>query len=1029
MKTTCLPIILLVTSGVCTLAQSSTDSGQTAAIDQTGVPAPTPYQVVNCNVDHNVWQSVTYEKLTNGRIVSHKHEYTELATGLNHQQSGQWVGSKEEIQLLPQGGAAAVEGSHQAYFPGDIYDGQIELDTPDGKKLYSRPVGLSYDDGAHTVLIAALTNSIGYVINSNQVIFPDAYTGLRADLRYTYTRAGLEQDVILKQQPPGPGSLGLDPDTTRLQILTEFFDPPQPVVNTTTLATDAGYLTDDQLDFGAMQMVRGKAFLLGTNSPSVFVNKQWVQLEGRQFLVEEVPTASLADDLERLPLTARSYTTTPDRKLYVLSAKRLLPPHHGVRTSGKGLRKGGENAKGSPELVFDYQIVSSSSTNFIFQADTTYYISGSVYSYGKNIFEGGSVLKYASGATLNIVPHLGLLPSILMQASQYRPVIFTAKDDNSIGEIISGSTGSPLGYYGTMLNLSAVSPTPTLDNFRMAYANAAITCPGVSLNVNDVQFINCGYGFNTLAGSTVSLRNALFSNTATNFVFEGGCLVNAQNVTLDGSACVAQGASGNLITFTNCILSDITQITNGGTAASGAYNAFYVSQEIGSNPITNGFSPFQSVGAGNYYLATNSTCRGAGTTNINPQLLAELAKKTTYPPIVYNDGTVFTTNTTLNPQAERDNNLPPDLGYHYDPIDYVVADATVSNNVTFVLTDGTVLGWYHGNSYGPGLSLSDGSTFNTIGTATAPCWVTHALLVQEGNGNWGNATYYPGIVLHGDGLGVQPQVNSGFTRWAGMDTTANLFQDSWAYGSANFSDCEFYSGGIVSYRPSIYFTNCLFYRVATCFYDQDNAASFTFQNCGFYNGGLLATRTSGQSFSFWRVQDTTFDGTAFQWTDNYNGGTNNTYFNYNAYNTNNLGWQAYPGFSPHYGKLETVGQNDVSVTNYNWQTSWFGNYYQPTNSSLIDAGNTTANLVGLYHFTTQTNQTVEGGSIVDIGYHYVATDQYGNPLDTDGDGTPDYIEDSNGNGIFDAGDLSNWLIGPFNGLGSINGLSVFTPLK
>jgi hypothetical protein len=39
---------------------------------------------------------------------------------------------------------------------------------------------------------------------------------------------------------------------------------------------------------------------------------------------------------------------------------------------------------------------------------------------------------------------------------------------------------------------------------------------------------------------------------------------------------------------------------------------------------------------------------------------------------------------------------------------------------------------------------------------------------------------------------------------------------------------------------------------------------------------------------------------------------------------------------------------------------------------------------------------------LDIGYHYVAVDAYDNPYDSDGDGIPDYIEDANGNGVYDA---------------------------
>jgi len=49
----------------------------------------------------------------------------------------------------------------------------------------------------------------------------------------------------------------------------------------------------------------------------------------------------------------------------------------------------------------------------------------------------------------------------------------------------------------------------------------------------------------------------------------------------------------------------------------------------------------------------------------------------------------------------------------------------------------------------------------------------------------------------------------------------------------------------------------------------------------------------------------------------------------------------------------------------------------------------------------------ETNSIVDIGYHYVAVDTNGIPLDSNGDGIPDYLQDANGNGLVDAGE-TNW---------------------
>jgi hypothetical protein len=96
------------------------------------------------------------------------------------------------------------------------------------------------------------------------------------------------------------------------------------------------------------------------------------------------------------------------------------------------------------------------------------------------------------------------------------------------------------------------------------------------------------------------------------------------------------------------------------------------------------------------------------------------------------------------------------------------------------------------------------------------------------------------------------------------------------------------------------------------------------------------------------------------------------------------------------------------VTNFNWQSGALGNYYLPTNSTLINTGSVAnAALLGLYHFTTTTNQVKEMNSVVDIGFHFVAVTN-GVGLDADVDGIPDYLEDSNGDGVYNENDLANW---------------------
>jgi hypothetical protein len=162
-----------------------------------------------------------------------------------------------------------------------------------------------------------------------------------------------------------------------------------------------------------------------------------------------------------------------------------------------------------------------------------------------------------------------------------------------------------------------------------------------------------------------------------------------------------------------------------------------------------------------------------------------------------------------------------------------------------------------------------------------------------------------------------------------------------------------------------------------------------------HGGSVYLTHAAGNTnWPVW-IENCAFDGSGATM-DNY--GPGNTNVTYCAYNVFLNGAQ----------KLIVTNVHDQTISNFTWQVGPLGSWYQSASSSLVNTGSVTADLVSLYHFTTQTNQIKETSSIVDIGYHYVAVDAFGNAYDSDGDGVPDYLEDANGNGIFDLGDLSNW---------------------
>ena len=308
-------------------------------------------------------------------------------------------------------------------------------------------------------------------------------------------------------------------------------------------------------------------------------------------------------------------------------------------------------------------------------------------------------------------------------------------------------------------------------------------------------------------------------------------------------------------------------------------------------------------------------------------------------------------------------------------------DKLAITNATLTLTNGVAIATYNEG----GVELQDHSSIVSIGSPFSPNWCVRYSSVQEAPVSLGGTTNYNGVTVFPSYTSAKPSGQYQFTKFAcpagGGD---HLYDhDGASYSNLLVQECEFWSGAnyyggtngsVMDFRNNLY---------ARSIINASGSGVLAFTNNSVW--GTAAVWLNPSSGATWSAVNNDFDSSTI---------TNSVLTN---------GFNAYLNCS---GYLVPTNSTDLFATNaLKYQTSYFGSFYQPTNSLLIGMGSTTANLVGLYHYTVTTNQMVEGDNIVSIGYHYVAANTNGNPLSTSNDGTPDYIADANGNGIDDPGEI------------------------
>jgi hypothetical protein len=960
MKTSPRLLALLLLPALVSLPAGSAWSQQREAL-----PELKSARVVERGSHHAKWETVQeVADPISGETISVTNSYVQLETGLHYlDEGGEWQESSEEIEVQP-GAAVARRGPHQVRWAANLNTyGAIEFWTPEGEAIRSHVLGLAYFDpatGAH-VMIGEVQDSIGAVAG-NQVIYEDAFAGVSADLHYTYTKGGFVQDVIVREKLPDPALWGFDPGTVQVQVLTEFVALPDALkelaritsevsaaTNALTGSFETAYAEDQALSFGTMSMTQGRAFGVenAAQERAVPVRKRLQLFEGgRNILVETLDYVVMEPELETLPENSKPTASLDRKSSEQQTASLRVAPVAPTRQWAAVEPPGNENKEpllmaraelpaGRNGYVIDYNL-SGTINNLTLQSDTTYHVTGLVTATGITTIEGGTIVKFANSND----PEIRFQGTLACLTAPFRPAIFTAKDDNSVGTAISGSTGAPSGYYAKNA-LWVDNFGSDLRHVHVRYAGRAIIYNATTAGAHQlshVQLVNCGYGIVSVTPK-FKVANALFHNVVTNFHTTTTSITGEiEHLTSNGTS-VFRGSTGLTLNVTNSLLVGVT------SGYSGAGNA---------NPTTSS-GLFQTVGSGQHYLAGGSTHRNAGVTDITAGLKLAFQRMTTYPPPVVLSNVTFTADTVWGPLVPRDTDIP-DRGYHYTAVDYVVQGVAIEG-AKLILTNGVSIAGYGTSAY---LWPKEGGQLISAGTPDRMNEIGEYVGVQEQPQIWG-ATFFIGYTrpIYSKYTSSPGSVDLRYTRlplihMGYLSSGSSGFGSYNGFASFSMAHCEAYRGRIHEYNVAVPATllNNLFHRAII---DTDAYAYSThaWHNNTFFRGAITNKSTGATG---WTIRDNLFDQTVFSFT------AANPVHNNNGYSA---GTTVLPGTTS--GNVTLAGTPGFAV-------GPLGSFYLPANSTLINAGSRTAANAGLYHHTTMLSGTKEAATQVDIGYHYVAGD-------------------------------------------------------
>ena len=154
-------------------------------------PVEGDYAIVQAGPHSRIWQN------SSGQSV------TEIATGMNYNNGGQWIPSNPSFVISPDG--TAFEASH-IQDPTKIAAnlngaGAVTVTTPDNVTLSSTPLAIGLYDPVSglSAMVATLTNSTGILVDPQDVVYNRALVGggFAASVVYSLPdTASFHQDIV-----------------------------------------------------------------------------------------------------------------------------------------------------------------------------------------------------------------------------------------------------------------------------------------------------------------------------------------------------------------------------------------------------------------------------------------------------------------------------------------------------------------------------------------------------------------------------------------------------------------------------------------------------------------------------------------------------------------------------------------------------------------------------------------------------------------------------------------------------------------